>query len=75
MHLQKQWSGLDQASSDLITSWDTGVPLDVLKFVGTKSVKVPLNFVSKKLKMSELACFHKVPNVLHLLILCYLHIN
>ncbi|XP_041347226.1 probable 2-oxoglutarate dehydrogenase E1 component DHKTD1, mitochondrial [Gigantopelta aegis] len=39
-HLHKQWSGLVQAS-DHITRWDTGVPVDVLKFVGAKSVEKP----------------------------------
>ncbi|XP_046352176.2 probable 2-oxoglutarate dehydrogenase E1 component DHKTD1, mitochondrial isoform X1 [Haliotis rufescens] len=39
-HLQKQWSHLVQAS-DSITTWDTGVRSDVLKFVGAMSVHIP----------------------------------
>ncbi|CAI9720641.1 probable 2-oxoglutarate dehydrogenase E1 component DHKTD1, mitochondrial [Octopus vulgaris] len=39
-HLLKQWDGYAQAS-DNITSWDTGVDVDVLKFIGGKSVTVP----------------------------------
>lgn len=44
-HLEKQWAGLVQAPP-CITTWDTGVSGDVLKFVGAKSVAVPENFVS-----------------------------
>lgn len=33
-------------ASDSISSWDTGVPIDTLKFVGAKSVEVPSDFVS-----------------------------
>ncbi|KAK7103395.1 2-oxoadipate dehydrogenase complex component E1-like [Littorina saxatilis] len=43
-HLGQQWSGLVQASDDTVTAWDTGVPLDILKFVGVKSVDVPVDF-------------------------------
>lgn len=39
-HLEQQWSGLVQAPNQ-ITHWDTGVPTDLLKFVGSKSVAVP----------------------------------
>ncbi|XP_019627441.1 PREDICTED: probable 2-oxoglutarate dehydrogenase E1 component DHKTD1, mitochondrial [Branchiostoma belcheri] len=39
-HLQKQWTGLVQASSQ-ITTWDTGVDANLLKYVGAKSVEVP----------------------------------
>ncbi|XP_060070880.1 2-oxoadipate dehydrogenase complex component E1-like [Ylistrum balloti] len=39
-HLQQQWSGLVQAS-DSVTTWDTGVASDILKFVGAKSVDIP----------------------------------
>ncbi|XP_076441946.1 2-oxoadipate dehydrogenase complex component E1-like [Babylonia areolata] len=43
-HLGKQWAGHVQASDSSVSSWDTGVPLDVLKFVGSKSVQVPDGF-------------------------------
>ncbi|KAL5008021.1 hypothetical protein ScPMuIL_013602 [Solemya velum] len=39
-HLQDQWAGLSQAS-DHVTTWQTGVEADILKFVGAKSVEVP----------------------------------
>ncbi|KAL3874391.1 hypothetical protein ACJMK2_037417 [Sinanodonta woodiana] len=39
-HLKRHWLGLSQAS-DNITTWDTGVPVDLLKFVGAKSVSLP----------------------------------
>ncbi|KAH9519445.1 putative 2-oxoglutarate dehydrogenase E1 component DHKTD1, mitochondrial [Bulinus truncatus] len=39
-HLQGDWSSLVQAG-DHITTWDTGVPEDVLKYVGARSVTVP----------------------------------
>ena len=29
-----------------ITQWDTGMPVEVLKFVGAKSVTIPEDFVS-----------------------------
>ena len=44
-HLDDQWSGFQQPSSQ-VASWDTGVELDVLKFVGAKSVTVPEDLVS-----------------------------
>ncbi|XP_023235170.1 probable 2-oxoglutarate dehydrogenase E1 component DHKTD1, mitochondrial isoform X2 [Centruroides sculpturatus] len=43
-HLQKKWSTCVQATNT-ISKWDTGVPLDVLKFVGAKSVNIPDNFI------------------------------
>ncbi|XP_035669706.1 probable 2-oxoglutarate dehydrogenase E1 component DHKTD1, mitochondrial [Branchiostoma floridae] len=43
-HLQKQWTGLVQASSQ-ITTWDTGVDTSLLKYVGAKSVEVPSDLV------------------------------
>ncbi|XP_052058807.1 2-oxoadipate dehydrogenase complex component E1-like isoform X2 [Mytilus californianus] len=39
-HLQSDWSVCQQAG-DVVTTWDTGVSLDTLKFVGAKSVSVP----------------------------------
>ncbi|KAK3755337.1 hypothetical protein RRG08_026067 [Elysia crispata] len=41
-HLQAQWSSLVQAG-DNITRWDTGVPIDALRFIGSKSVTVPID--------------------------------
>ncbi|XP_064464029.1 2-oxoadipate dehydrogenase complex component E1-like [Ornithodoros turicata] len=38
--LEGRWKGLSQAPS-AITSWDTGVPVDLLKYIGMKSVEVP----------------------------------
>ena len=43
------WSLLKQASSQ-ITTWDTGVDLNLLRFVGSKSVSYPQNFVRIQLK-------------------------
>ena len=43
-HLQAQWSSLVQAG-DNITRWDTGVPIDALRFIGSKSVTVPIDMV------------------------------
>ncbi|XP_074656745.1 2-oxoadipate dehydrogenase complex component E1-like isoform X2 [Tubulanus polymorphus] len=39
-HLEAQWKGLVQAPNT-ISRWDTGVPTDLLKYVGAKSVAVP----------------------------------
>lgn len=39
-----RWTGIKQAE-DNVTQWDTGVELDLLKYVGNKSVQVPPNFV------------------------------
>lgn len=39
-----RWNGMKQAESN-ITLWDTGVELNLLDFVGKKSVQVPSNFV------------------------------
>ncbi|XP_071800506.1 2-oxoadipate dehydrogenase complex component E1-like [Asterias amurensis] len=41
--LQQQWSGCVQAPAH-ITSWDTGVDVDVLRFVAAKSVTLPEDF-------------------------------
>ncbi|PVD25710.1 hypothetical protein C0Q70_13370 [Pomacea canaliculata] len=43
-HLKKQWSGLEQASGHTVTTWDTGIDVNVLKFVGVKSVAAPTDF-------------------------------
>ncbi|XP_020855345.1 2-oxoadipate dehydrogenase complex component E1 isoform X3 [Phascolarctos cinereus] len=39
-NLQAHWRGLVEPSAR-ITTWDTGVPIDLLRFVGGKSVEVP----------------------------------
>ncbi|XP_010852399.1 PREDICTED: probable 2-oxoglutarate dehydrogenase E1 component DHKTD1, mitochondrial isoform X2 [Bison bison bison] len=41
--LQAHWQGLVQPEA-CITSWNTGVPLDLLQFIGKKSVEVPEEF-------------------------------
>lgn len=38
--LQQQWSQMVQAG-DVVTLWDTGVSVDLLKFIGQKSVTCP----------------------------------
>uniref|UniRef100_A0A2I3GXA5 2-oxoadipate dehydrogenase complex component E1 n=1 Tax=Nomascus leucogenys TaxID=61853 RepID=A0A2I3GXA5_NOMLE len=40
LNLQAHWQGLAQPEAR-ITTWNTGVPLDLLRFVGVKSVEVP----------------------------------
>ena len=45
-HLEHHWSGYQQASTQSRTAWDTGVNVDVLKYIGAKSVTVPDKFVS-----------------------------
>lgn len=51
-NLQAHWQGLVQPEA-CITTWDTGVPLDLLRFIGVKSVEVPeeLQLHSHLLKM------------------------
>ncbi|XP_024589949.1 probable 2-oxoglutarate dehydrogenase E1 component DHKTD1, mitochondrial isoform X2 [Neophocaena asiaeorientalis asiaeorientalis] len=39
-NLQAHWQGLVQPEA-CITTWNTGVPLDLLRFIGRKSVEVP----------------------------------
>lgn len=39
-NLQANWSEMAEPSAR-ITTWDTGVPADLLKFIGAKSVEVP----------------------------------
>ncbi|XP_063782948.1 2-oxoadipate dehydrogenase complex component E1 isoform X2 [Pseudophryne corroboree] len=39
-NLQANWSEMVEPSAR-ITTWDTGVPTDLLKFIGAKSVEVP----------------------------------
>jgi hypothetical protein len=44
-HLERFWSGFTQAPA-AITKYDTGLPLDLLKFIGGASVKTKDGFVS-----------------------------
>ncbi|GCC38215.1 hypothetical protein chiPu_0016727 [Chiloscyllium punctatum] len=39
-NLQAHWSGLVEPSLR-VSTWDTGMPIDLLKYVGAKSVEVP----------------------------------
>jgi hypothetical protein len=43
--LRKHWAGIHQADA-AITVWDTGADLDLLRYVGEKSVTYPQDFVS-----------------------------
>ncbi|XP_040199327.1 probable 2-oxoglutarate dehydrogenase E1 component DHKTD1, mitochondrial isoform X1 [Rana temporaria] len=43
INLQDHWSEMVEPSAR-ITTWDTGVPADLLKFIGAKSVEVPEEF-------------------------------
>lgn len=44
-YYKKQWAGIEQASS-AITSWDTGIDYELLRYIGEKSVQTPDSFVS-----------------------------
>ena len=44
-NLKGSWSGLKEAPNS-VTYWDTGVPTDVLRYIGAKSVEFPEDFVS-----------------------------
>lgn len=44
VYLAGRWTGMKQAEAN-ITQWDTGVDIDLLKFVGQKSVQIPANLV------------------------------
>lgn len=39
-NLQAHWKGLVEPSAK-ITTWDTGMPIPLLQFIGVKSVEVP----------------------------------
>ena len=47
LNLKGSWSGLKQAPNS-VTYWDTGVPKDVLRYIGGQSVQVPEDFVSSQ---------------------------
>ncbi|CAG9821051.1 unnamed protein product [Phaedon cochleariae] len=42
-HFKRQWEGFSQAD-EAVTTWDTGIDLDMMTFIGSKSVKCPANF-------------------------------
>jgi 2-oxoglutarate dehydrogenase complex dehydrogenase (E1) component-like enzyme len=48
--LNGKWSKVKQANTS-VGKWETGVPLDLLKYVGAKSVAYPENFVSAEFKI------------------------
>lgn len=49
-YFTKQWYGINQASHQ-VTSWDTGLSTEILRYIGMKSVQYPDNFnVHKHLK-------------------------
>nr|XP_060515302.1 2-oxoadipate dehydrogenase complex component E1 isoform X3 [Panthera onca] len=60
-NLQAHWQGLVQPEAS-ITTWNTGVPLDLLRFIGGKSVEVPegLHMHSHLLKMYVQSRLEKV---------------
>ncbi|KAK1338702.1 hypothetical protein QTO34_019359 [Cnephaeus nilssonii] len=60
-HLQAHWQGLAQPEAR-ITTWNTGVPVDLLRFIGGKSVEVPeeLQMHSHLLKMYVQSRLEKV---------------
>lgn len=47
-YFQKQWSGIQQASSN-ITTWDTGIDYNLLRYIGEKSVYFPDDFVIQRM--------------------------
>jgi 2-oxoglutarate dehydrogenase complex dehydrogenase (E1) component-like enzyme len=44
-YLNKKWASMNLASTKERTKWNTGCNIDLLKFIGLKSVKIPDNFV------------------------------
>ncbi|XP_069689764.1 2-oxoadipate dehydrogenase complex component E1 isoform X2 [Periplaneta americana] len=50
--LRKHWAGIHQADS-AITVWDTGVELDILRYVGKRSVTYPEKFVANSILSEE----------------------
>lgn len=43
VYFKAQWEGISQAA-DAVTVWDTGIDVDLMTFLGEKSVKYPENF-------------------------------
>ncbi|KAL1784790.1 putative 2-oxoglutarate dehydrogenase E1 component DHKTD1, mitochondrial [Sigmodon hispidus] len=60
-NLQAHWQGLVQPEAH-VTTWNTGVPLELLRFIGVKSVEVPeeLQLHSNLLKMYVQSRMEKV---------------
>ena len=56
-YLQKQWSSMTIASHLERTYWNTGCDIDLLRYVGAKSVSTPSDFVSSLLILRFLLCF------------------
>jgi probable 2-oxoglutarate dehydrogenase E1 component DHKTD1 len=46
-YLNKQWSTMNLASNKERTNWNTGCNVDLLKYIGVKSVDYPKDFVRK----------------------------
>ena len=59
-----KWSGIRQARSS-VSRWETGAPLDLLKYVGAKSVERPDNFVST-VKVARCRWQNLIPSALSL---------
>ena len=49
-YLRKQWASMNLASTKERTNWSTGCNIDLLKYIGVKSVGYPKEFVIKKRK-------------------------
>lgn len=45
-NLKGPWLGMKQPADNVITEWETGMPVDLLKFVGAQAVEIPQGFVS-----------------------------
>lgn len=43
-YFREQWSGIQQATN-CVTTWDTGLDYNLLRFIGEKSVNLPDHFV------------------------------
>ncbi|KAJ8309133.1 hypothetical protein KUTeg_014007 [Tegillarca granosa] len=40
-HLKKQWSDMVESPDVAMTTWDTGMPVIILKYIGARSVQTP----------------------------------
>lgn len=52
-YFKQQWAGFTQAP-EAITSWDSGEDVQLLRYIGNKSVSYPETFVSKIQRHYEL---------------------
>ncbi len=57
--LNGKWSKMTQPKS-AVTRWDTGVSENLLKYVGSKSVESPKDFVSKDIRIDSLCILYSV---------------